>query len=52
MCLNNMVTETQEKKEWGKTIRVSKEVYDYIDKKAEGASDTFDRILRRLLKIK
>ena len=35
-----------------KTIRVSNEVYDYIDTKAVRASETFDQILRRLLKIK
>ncbi len=44
--LNNM------KKEEAKTIRVSQEVYDHIDTNALRASETFDEILKRLLKIK
>ena len=39
-------------KEEARTIRVSQEVYDYIDTKAERASESFDKILRRLLNIK
>lgn len=43
-----MVTNNKE----SRVIRVSSEVYDYIDTKASRASETFDDILRRLLKIK
>ena len=35
-----------------RTIRISQRVYDYIDTKADRASETFDEIIRRLLKIK
>lgn len=45
--LNNMVT-----KEESRVIRVSQKTYDYIDTKAERASETFDEILKRLLVIK
>jgi len=35
-----------------KTIRVSGNVYDFIDNSALRSSETFDDILRRLLNIK
>ncbi len=44
-----MVTDKEYKD--SRTIRISKQVYDYIDTRAKRASETFDEILRRLLKI-
>lgn len=35
-----------------RTIRISQEVYDFLDTSAERGSETFDQIIRRLLKIK
>lgn len=35
-----------------KTIRISQKVYNFIDTKALRGSESFDEILRRLLKIK
>lgn len=38
--------------EESRTIRISGKTYDFIDNKALRGSETFDEILRRLLKIK
>ena len=35
-----------------RTIRISQETYDYLDTRAERGSETFNQIIRRLLKIK
>lgn len=39
-------------KEESRTIRIDQNVYDYIDTKADRASETFNEILIRLLGIK
>ena len=35
-----------------RTIKVSEEVYNYLDTSAKRATETFNQILKRLLKIK
>lgn len=40
------------KKEEARTIRISQELYDYLDNKAKRATETFDQIIKRLLKFK
>jgi negative regulator of replication initiation len=40
--------ETQNKQT--RLIRISQELYDYIDESAERSTDSFDKILKRLLK--
>ena len=45
--LNNMVKDNE-----SRTIRISQKVYDYLDNNALRATETFDQILMRLLKIK
>lgn len=42
-----MVTEKETR-----VIRITQQVYDFIDESANKSTETFDDILRRLLKIK
>jgi len=41
-----------EQKKQTRLIRISQELYDHIDNSAERSTETFDQIIRRMVKLK